>query len=184
MVPTADSRAGLILRWVWSCHSLPAAYPGTTHTGRQSDLGTHTGRHGWTWSPLHRETVRPHRHNRTQSPPHRQTRAPIQEDAVRSRNHLTQADTVDPGITYTGRLSWTWETSPCPPPVYPLSPHPCTHSDTALAPQSNTFPAKSPRTRASCRSSQPRVSRAPTTDWKHLRAAPFSFCFTYGQHWP
>lgn len=135
--------------------------PGHHFTGRQSDL----------------------RHNRTQSPPHRKTWAPIRGDAVRSRNHLTQADTVDPGITYTGRLSWTWETSPCPPPGLPLSPHSCTHSDTALAPQSNTFPAKSPRTRASCRSSQSRASRAPTTDWKHLRAAPFSFCFTYGQHW-
>lgn len=53
-----------------------------------------------------------------------------------------------------------------------------TYSEMALAPQSKTLPARSPSARASCRSSQPSVSRARTTRWKHLRATPFSCCFT------
>lgn len=38
-----------------------------------------------------------------------------------------------------------------------------TYSDTALAPQSKTFPANSPFTRASCRSSQPSESSERVT---------------------
>lgn len=61
-----------------------------------------------------------------------------------------------------------------------------TYSETAFAPQSKTFPARSPFTSANCLSSQPRESRDSITLWKHFKAIPFSFCFTCktdGKHW-
>lgn len=61
-----------------------------------------------------------------------------------------------------------------------------TYSETAFAPQSKTFPARSPFTSANCLSSQPRESRDSITLWKHFKAIPFSFCFTCKtdrKHW-
>lgn len=56
-----------------------------------------------------------------------------------------------------------------------------TYSETAFAPQSKTFPASKPFTRASCLSSQPRASRPRITLGKHFSATPFSFCLTCGE---
>lgn len=61
-----------------------------------------------------------------------------------------------------------------------------TYSETAFAPQSKTFPARSPFTSANCLSSQPRESSDSITLWKHFKAIPFSFCFTCKtdrKHW-
>lgn len=54
-----------------------------------------------------------------------------------------------------------------------------TYSETALAPQSKTFPARSPFTRASCLSFQSNESKDSITPWKHFNAMPFSFCFIW-----
>lgn len=56
-----------------------------------------------------------------------------------------------------------------------------TYSETAFAPQSKTFPASKPFTRASCLSSQPKASRQRITLGKHFSATPFSFCLTCGE---
>lgn len=61
-----------------------------------------------------------------------------------------------------------------------------TYSETAFAPQSKTFPARSLFTSANCLSSQPRESSDSITLWKHFKAIPFSFCFTCKtdrKHW-
>lgn len=54
-----------------------------------------------------------------------------------------------------------------------------THSDTALAPQSKTFPARTPRTRANCLSSQLSCSKTFTAFWKYFSAMSFSCCLIW-----